>query len=503
MAGTVAERLGTVPGRTEARRRARVRDASRDAAELRWHQSYRRRLLVSDTVAVIVSVVLSYLLHRNGLEAGRPNAGPVQNTLVAAAIALAWVGLLGYTKSRDPKILGSGPSEYQRVFGATWRMFATLAIVAFVVQYAPARGYIAIAAPIGLCALLVERYAWRQWLHRRRADGQCVSTVLAIGHREHVRELVRDLNTRPDSGYRVVGACVPVGEQPEGGDILGVPVVGDLFSAASVAQDVGVHTVAVTGADALTADVVRRLGWELEPSGVDLMLTAALTDVAGPRIMITPAENVALVHVEAPRFTGVRYWTKSTIEWLISFAGLVVLLPLLVVVGVAVKATSSGPVFFRQERVGRNGTVFPMFKFRSMRVGAESELSDLVTQNEGAGLLFKIRDDPRVTSVGRLLRRSSIDEIPQLFNVLRGDMSLVGPRPPLPSEVSAYEADVRRRLLVKPGMTGLWQTSGRSELSWEQSVRLDVYYVENWTLFGDLMILARTGKAVLQGRGAY
>ena len=505
MAGIVADRFrGTSARATEARRRARVRAARADVDRSRWYSSFRRGLLLTDGAAVLVSVVVGYVVHWRGIVAGRPETGLTwHDPVTAAAIAVCWFALLAYTKSRDIKIVGVGSTEYQRVFGATWRLFAALAIVAFVARAYGARGYIAVAAPIGLGSLLLGRYIWRQWLHRRRDEGLCVSTVLAIGHRSHVEDLVSDLNNRRDSGYRVVGVCVPVAELGDGPDVRGVPVLGDVFGAAGIAGAIGVDTVAVTGSGALTKDVVRRLGWELEPSGVDLMLTAALADVAGPRIAITPAENAALVHVEAPRFAGGRYWLKAFTDWFGAFMITLALSPLLLVVAVAVKATSHGPVLFSQQRVGRNGTLFPMYKFRSMRDGAEAELDALAELNEGAGPLFKIRDDPRITRIGHVLRRFSIDELPQLFNVLRGDMSLVGPRPPLPSEVSAYENDVRRRLLVKPGMTGLWQTSGRSELSWEQTVRLDVYYVENWTLFGDLVILARTAAAVLRSDGAF
>jgi lipopolysaccharide/colanic/teichoic acid biosynthesis glycosyltransferase len=472
---TVADRLRSSSTRhPDARRRARLTAASRKVAELRWYQSYRRRLLATDAAAVVFSVVVAYVLRWNGIVASRIDRGfSARDAVLAVVVAAAWMGLLAYTKSRDVRILGSGPTEYQRVFGGTWRFFAALAIAAFVFKYYAARGYIAVAAPLGLVSLLATRYAWRQWLHRRRSVGQCVSTVLAIGHRSHVETLIADLNDRLESGYRVVGACVPVLEQADGPEIRGVPVLGDLFSAASVAHSVGVDTVAVTGADALTTDVVRRLGWELEPSGTDLMLTAALADVAGPRITITPADNVALVHVEAPRFAGARYWLKAIVDWLGAAVLTILVSPVLIVTAIAVKVSSRGRILFHQERVGRNGTLFPMYKFRSMRTGAEHELPDLAGLNEGSGPLFKIRDDPRVTRVGRLLRRWSV------------------------------EADVRRRLLVKPGMTGLWQTSGRSDLTWEQSVRLDVYYVENWTLFGDLMILLRTARAVVRGQGAF
>jgi exopolysaccharide biosynthesis polyprenyl glycosylphosphotransferase len=194
---------------------------------------------------------------------------------------------------------------------------------------------------------------------------------------------------------------------------------------------------------------------------------------------------------------------KRLFDVLASTLLIIVSSPLMAVVAILVKVESSGPVLFKQERVGMEGKHFPMLKFRSMVLDAEQHLTDLAHHNEGSGLLFKMKNDPRVTRVGKLLRKFSLDELPQLFNVFAGSMSLVGPRPPLPSEVAAYEQDVRRRLLVKPGLTGLWQVSGRSNLSWQDSVRLDLYYVENWSLAGDLMILLRTFRAVFRGAGAY
>jgi len=314
---------------------------------------------------------------------------------------------------------------------------------------------------------------------------------------------VHELNDRT-SGYRVIGVCVPTSDDVRPGEeILGVPVLGDLRTAGTMAAQVGADCVAVSGSDAITADVVRRLGWELEPVGVDLMLTAELADVAGPRITVTPEQSVSLLHVDAPRFTGPRYVLKSVVDWAGAAIITLLLLPLMTVVALAVRLTSRGPVLFRQDRVGRDGRTFEMLKFRSMRQGADREHIVLAGPSDGDGVLFKLREDPRVTAVGKVLRRLSLDELPQLFNVLAGQMSLVGPRPPLPSEVSQYEARVRRRLRVKPGLTGLWQVGGRSDLSWEEGVRLDVFYAENWTVFGDLLILARTAKAVVTGRGAY
>lgn len=482
---------------------ARIRAARAAFAAQGWEVAYRRRLLLTDTAVIVVAVLVAYFLRWDQFinEPVRPQRVPY--VVLSLLVGLAWSVSLVASRTRDPRVMGSGPTEYHRVFDASWRLFAVLAVLAFLLRFPEARGYLAFAFPIGLGGLLLGRYVWRQWLHRQRAHGRMRSAVLAIGHRDQAERLIRDLNNRDESGYRVVGVCVPSGGFGADEEIRGVPVLGALRHAGEVATRVGADVVAVSGSDAITAEVVRRLGWELEPYGVDLMLTAELADVAGPRITITPAESVSLLHVDAPRFTGPKFAVKSVVDW--TGAALITLaaLPVLVIIAIAVRVTSRGPVLFRQERVGRNGRTFPMFKFRSMRDGADHEVQHLVEQNDGAGPLFKMRDDPRVTSVGRVLRRYSLDELPQLFNVLRGDMSLVGPRPPLPREVQKYEKKVHRRLLVKPGLTGLWQVGGRSDLSWEEGVRLDVYYVENWTMFGDFLILARTARAVFSGSGAY
>jgi exopolysaccharide biosynthesis polyprenyl glycosylphosphotransferase len=363
--------------------------------------------------------------------------------------------------------------------------------------------YLLFALPAGVVAVLAGRWAWRAWRHPPRATGGCTTAVLAIGLRDQAERLVHEMNDRSDSGYRVVGVCVPAGQVLPGDEILGVPVLGDLQGAGAIAREVGADCVAVSGSDAITAEAVRRLSWELEPVGVDLMLTAELADVAGPRITVTPEQSVSLLHVDAPRFEGPKYVLKTLMDWVGALVLSLLLTPVLLSVALAVAATSPGPVFYTQERVGRGGRPFSMLKFRTMRVGADRESGVLAGVSDGNGVLFKRRDDPRVTPVGRVLRRFSLDELPQLFNVLRGQMSLVGPRPPLTGEVSKYEARMRRRLLVKPGLTGLWQVGGRSDLSWEESVRLDVFYAENWTAFGDLLILARTAKAVFTGKGAY
>jgi exopolysaccharide biosynthesis polyprenyl glycosylphosphotransferase len=249
---------------------------------------------------------------------------------------------------------------------------------------------------------------------------------------------------------------------------------------------------------------LRQVCWALENMDVDVVVAPALIEVTGPRLHIRPVAGLPLLHVEKPEFTGVRRVVKGVFDRVVATTGVLLISPLMIAIWLAVRLTSPGPAFFRQERVGLRGESFTMLKFRSMHVDAEARLATIRDLNENAdGLLFKIRDDPRVTRVGRFLRRYSLDELPQLLNVVKGDMSLVGPRPPLPSEVDLYPDDVRRRLLVRPGVTGLWQVSGRSDLTWEESVRLDLRYVENWSLFYDFAILWQTLFAVVRGSGAY
>src|SRR6266700_3917297 len=262
--------------------------------------------------------------------------------------------------------------------------------------------------------------------------------------------------------------------------------------------------VAVTASSGLGPERLRWISWQLEGTKTELIVSPGLIEVAGTRLQVRPVSGLPLLQVEAPRVSGFHRLFKGAIDRLVAGVALLVLSPLLIAITVRIRTTSHGPAFFRQTRVGRDGSTFTILKFRSMYLDAEDRKESLAAYNEANdGLLFKMRDDPRITRVGAVLRRYSLDELPQLVNVLLGSMSLVGPRPPLPSEVAQYGVDVRRRLLVKPGLTGLWQISGRSDLSWTESVRLDLRYVENWSLALDLMILWKTARVVLKPNGAY
>jgi exopolysaccharide biosynthesis polyprenyl glycosylphosphotransferase len=302
-----------------------------------------------------------------------------------------------------------------------------------------------------------------------------------------------------------VGACIPSGVIAATLPGTGIPVLGKLDDLQAAMRAVDADTIVIASNDELSPERIRELSWSLEPGRQHLVVAPSLTDIGGPRIHTRPVAGLPLIHVETPRYEGTKLFAKRTFDIIASTLILILASPLLLAIAMTIRLSTPGPVLFRQERVGINGRTFPMLKFRTMVTDAEARLLDLQQQSRDAGnsVLFKMKDDPRVTPVGRFLRRYSLDELMQLVNVLNGTMSLVGPRPPLAREVEAYETKVHRRFLVKPGITGLWQVSGRSNLSWEDSVRLDLYYVENWSIMGDLVILWRTAKAVLAREGAY
>jgi exopolysaccharide biosynthesis polyprenyl glycosylphosphotransferase len=301
---------------------------------------------------------------------------------------------------------------------------------------------------------------------------------------------------------------VPVNEiaDPRAREALaqaGVPLLGTTEDVLHAVAAADADTVAVTSSHALGLRRLRELSWQMESIDADMLVAPGLVEVAGPRLHIRPVTGLPLLHVEKPEFTGGKRALKNVTDRVAASLLLLVLSPLLLGIWLAIRLTSPGSGFFRQVRVGKDGNEFRMWKFRSMYADAEARLAALEAQSDGNGVLFKMKSDPRITRIGVFLRRFSLDELPQLFNVLTGSMSLVGPRPPLPSEVAKYENHVRRRLLVRPGITGLWQVSGRSDLSWEESVRLDLRYVENWSLGQDAQIMWKTLSAVFTRSGAY
>jgi exopolysaccharide biosynthesis polyprenyl glycosylphosphotransferase len=463
-------------------------------------------LLGSDVAIVAISVLLA-VIFRFGvtMSATLDLLGyPVDYWLVAVAIIATWLFVIGAYRTRDARVVGIGPSEYKRVVTASLLTFGLLAIVFFVFKIEIARGFFIISLPLGLGSLTLSRWLWRQWLTRQRSSGHYLSTAIVVGKRQDVRGVVRQIRNKSGAAYEIVGVATSRSNDSYFSvDGNSIPVVGSLYKVPDAVRQYGADVVIVAGQPAGGADYIRSLGWELEGTRAELVLASGLTNIAGPRIHMRPVEGLPLMHVELPQFEGGKHVLKRAFDFAVALVALVVLAPVLLVLAIMVRKDSPGPVLFRQERVGRNGAIFQMLKFRSMVMTAERDLPALLQHNDGAGLLFKMRNDPRVTGVGAMLRKYSLDELPQLWNVLVGDMSLVGPRPPLLREVEQYESHVRRRLFIKPGITGMWQVNGRSDLSWEESVTLDLYYVENWSLTGDFLILWRTARAMKNTTGAY
>ncbi|WP_420363704.1 sugar transferase [Curtobacterium aetherium] len=466
-----------------------------------WATVYGRRLVITDALALIwvtFGVQIAWFGFDSRTVAGSPADLALGYTAVSLFIVVAWLIVLALYDTRDPRYIGSGAGEYRRIVDSAIRLFAFVAIVAYAFKFDIARGYIFIAFPLGVMVLLLTRWMWRQWLGAQRRNGRYSSQVVLVGSLNSVEHLATELLRHPEEGYRVVGACVPFGRTDTTLSSTGVPVLGPITEAVRALRLVGADTVAVTSSDDLGAQAVRELSWELEGGREHLIVAPSLTEINGPRIHTRPVAGLPLIHVEMPRYDGTTVFLKRAFDVIGSGLLIVALSPLLLLLAIIVKATSPGPVLYRQQRIGLNGEPFNMLKFRSMRVNADSELAALLAkQGRGDTPLFKLDNDPRITPIGHVLRKHSLDEFPQLFNVLFGTMSLVGPRPQREGEVALYDAAARRRLLLKPGMSGLWQVGGRSSLGWEDAIRLDLYYVENWSLTGDVVILWRTVRAVL------
>jgi exopolysaccharide biosynthesis polyprenyl glycosylphosphotransferase len=472
-------------------------------------REFSRNVMLTDLALISAAVFATHFLwfgaDRIELHVPSGAAGDItiEYWLVSVGIVVVWMAALAFSGSRDSKILGMGMTEYRRLGQATLSVFGLIAIVMFLLKSELGRGYFLTALPAGLAALMLGRYLLRRWLNARREAGEFLVRALLVGDREKTEHVVHGLSRDPSTGFTLVGALTP-----EGPTITtscgGVPVLGDVDSLIDQVHATNADTVIFTGSDALGPRRMRELGWKLDELRVGLIVAPSLTDIAGPRIHAAPVAGQPLIMVDYPSLEGYKGRLKRAFDLFGAMVLIVLSAPVLLFVALSVKASSPGPVLYRQERVGHGGRSFFMLKFRSMVVDADSDLEALLAKQGTAGRpLFKVTDDPRITPIGRFLRKYSLDELPQFFNVLKGDMSLVGPRPQRPAEVKLYDEWASRRLLVTPGITGLWQVSGRSDLSWDDTVRLDLYYVENWSLTGDIIILWRTVRAVLAPNGAY
>jgi exopolysaccharide biosynthesis polyprenyl glycosylphosphotransferase len=419
----------------------------------------------------------------------------------SVAFPFVWIAALWISGAYDSRYIGIGSDEFRKVLNAGLSLTAGLAILSYAINTELSRAYLLLIMPALTIVDLIVRQVLRKRLHRQRTMGRCMDTVVAVGPEMAVADLVRELQRGTYHGLTVVAACL-AGESDRR-EVAGIPVFGGFEDVVSAVLRSGADTVAVLSSSEIDGIRLRQLAWELEKTGTGLCVAPALLDVAGPRTTVRPVAGLTLLHVDHPELSGPRKVLKGAFDRVMAAIALVMLAPLMVVLAMAIRLSDKGPALFTQIRIGRHGRPFKIYKFRTMVVDAENRAAELRSYNDNDGVIFKMRRDPRVTPVGARLRKWSLDELPQLINVFRGEMSLVGPRPALPDEAERYADHVRRRLVVKPGLTGMWQVNGRSDLSWDESVRLDLRYVENWSFALDLQILWKTFSVIFRGAGAY
>jgi exopolysaccharide biosynthesis polyprenyl glycosylphosphotransferase len=436
-----------------------------------------------DGLSLVVAVVAS--------SAVQPPGGDAYWSI--AVLLVAQTLWLGQARLYQSRFITRRSDEVRRIVNATLGSAATLVVIGFAIELAVDRLWLATTTVCTVALLSTEREAVRRRFSARRASGTMVRRVLMIGDNTESAEFARMLAAEPELGYSVVATVDPA--------TASTPRELTTLALASARQN-GAYG-AVIAATAVDVQSSNRLIRDLVEAGIHVELTSTLADIAFDRLTVRPLGRFPVVYIEPRSRHGWRAMAKRTFDVVVSGAATIALLPLFALLAALIKLDSRGPILFRQERVGQNGEPFHVFKFRTMVVGAEDLLAQLTSRDEGAGPLFKMKQDPRVTRLGAFLRRSSLDELPQLWNVLRNEMSLVGPRPALHSEMADWSDELYARLRVKPGITGMWQVSGRSSTTFEEYTRLDLYYVDNWSLVVDMAILGRTLPAVLRRSGAY
>ena len=459
-----------------------------------WMRIYLRRAVICDFAIALFSSAMAMQVRFGGHVT-------IEYAVFSLVFPLLWVLTLWLFGAYDDRYVGIGSDEFRRVLNAGVSLTAGIAIVSYAVNTELSRAYLLLTMPTVTILDLIVRWTMRKRLHRQRTLGRFMATVLAVGPEPAVADLVTELRRDSHHGLTVMATCLTGAWDNR--TVAGVPVVGGLDEVAVAVRRCGVDTVAVLSCNEIDGVTLRQLAWELEKTGTDLCVAPALLDVAGPRTTIRPIAGLTLLHVDHPELSGPRKALKEIFDRVVAGIALILLSPLFAALAVAIRLSDNGPVLFTQPRAGKEGRIFKIYKFRTMVVDAEQRRAELRANIESDNLLFKMRRDPRVTAIGARLRKWSVDELPQLINVIRGEMSLVGPRPHPLDEAARYADHVRRRLVVKPGLTGLWQVSGRSDLSWEESVRLDLRYVENWSFALDLQILWKTFSVIFRGSGAY
>jgi exopolysaccharide biosynthesis polyprenyl glycosylphosphotransferase len=465
-----------------------------------WQRRFTARLRITDTVVVCAAVALAQSV-RFGPMVPPPSDFNYYVPAFSIGFIIVWLSALATFHTRSPRLIGTGIEEYRRVIAASFWTFAAIAIATLLLNVDIARGYLAVALPGGTLALVLSRRMWRGHLSRMRTRGSYQTAVLVVGEHGAAELLATELCRNAADGFEVVGIGIPGYGPPRGEHVTidgrTVPVVGGEAQLSEAIHSCGADTVAIAGTEHFGVLGIRRLIWDLEPMGVDLVVSTGAMDVALSRLVMRPIAGLPLLHIEKPQYIGAKRFQKRAFDFCFALATLTVALPLFVLTAFVLKVTTRGPIFYSAERIGMDGRPFLMLKFRTTVHDTGKQLPNLLDENNFDDPSFKIRNAQRLTPIGRILQRFGIDALPQFINVLRQEMSVVGPRPPLRREVGAYDCEGMRRLLVRPGITGLWQVSGRADLSWNEAARLDLSYVDNWSMVGDLLIIAKTIPVVL------
>ena len=475
-------------------------------------RDYSKGVMLVDALVLIATTMITYLI----------NYGSLQNTdniydeglldltvspqFVGLGIGFSWLLMLTLFRSRDPKIVGSDNVEYQRVLNSGIVVLGLLALVTMYFKVDVSRVYVTEVIVIGIIALLLARKSGRVWLNNHRNAGNYTRRVAIYGPIQEVELELQRYAAHKDSEFEPYFTI-----EDKGGLVLkhigsDQTISTDVSHLAEVLAAENIELLQVVGSGPSTEKMHKKLQWALDGWDISFVVSPAITGVSSSRLTTRVIAGTPLIKITSSKFSGPQYFFKTVMDLIGSILALLISLPVVLITAIFVKLEDKGPAFFTQTRVGLNGQHFTMYKLRSMKVGAELEhaerqqaLADQLTNSN----MFKDPEDPRITKVGKIIRKYSIDELPQFLNVLKGDMSLVGPRPPLLSEVEQWKGHENRRLLVKPGVTGPWQIGGRSLLTWEETVAIDLNYVENWSVLTDLSIIFKTVVYVLRGSGAF
>lgn len=454
-----------------------------------------------DATIIVIALAASVII-RSELNVGSNGEADLtwSALVIGPEVLAAWIAIIYLMRGYRENVFGAGTDEFKRVLNASLYTSAIVGVACYLTKLELSRIFFGATFLLGTFGLLLGRWALRGMVHAARRHGVLRQRTILVGTDTQIDEIAAVLRRETWLGYDLLGA---LGDTTEPETPSGVPLLGTIRDLVPLARSGAIDTVFLAGAGVASGEEMRRLVWALERHGISIVVAPSVTEISSERIRVRPVGGLPLMHISPPTARDAASLGKRAFDVAGASGLLLAFAPIFIVIALAIRLGDGGPVLFRQTRTGRGGIEFPCLKFRTMVVDAEERLAELKAEVGFEGGLFKMSHDPRITKVGGLLRRLSLDELPQLINVLRGDMSLVGPRPSLPSEVAEYTEDVHRRLHVRPGLTGLWQVSGRSDLSFEEAVRLDLYYVDNWSMLQDLSILTRTIGAVLNSRGAY